>query len=205
MKKQAESHDGSKKIADSLSEFVGEDVAAVIRELYGKPDYSEFKLAEALGRELNATRNLLYKLHSLNLASFTKKKDNKIGWYIYYWTFHEDRVDLFLLNEKKRQINALTERVAVEGDDDFYACANKCAKLDFDNAFELSFRCPECGELLGQESNKARSISSAVEITRLRKEIQELELCIEAEKVKNIENNSIIMSEKDKPHKSDKE
>lgn len=198
MKKHADKHSSSDKLADSLVEYVGEDVAAVIRELVGRPEYSEFKLAEALSRELNATRNLLYKLHSLNLASFIKKKDNKIGWYIYYWTFHEDRVNLFLLNEKKRQIDALKERVVAEGDGTFYSCANNCSKLDFDMAFELSFRCPECGELLGQNSNKAGSVRSADEIEKLAKEIQKLELRIAAEKMKNIGDASTIMPEKDK-------
>ena len=198
MKKRAEEPTGSAKIAGSLAEYVGEDVAVLIRELAGRPEYSEFKLAEALGRELNATRNLLYKLHCLNLASFIKKKDNKIGWYIYYWTFHEDRVDLFLLNEKKRQIDALKERAAAEGGGDFYSCTNKCAKLDFDGAFELSFRCPECGELVNQESNNASLVSTAGKIARLGEEIQKLELCITAEKVKNLEAASAITPEKDK-------
>ena len=174
----------SDTVANLLAEYVGEDVADVVRELTGKPDYSEFKLADALSRELNATRNLLYKLHSLNLVSFTKKKDNKIGWYIYYWTFHEDSVNAFLLSEKKSKIEALKQRLAKEGEGSSYSCTNKCARLDFDNAFDFSFRCPECGELLGQDSNKVNRRNLEREIIKLEKGIKRLELVIKSEKIK---------------------
>lgn len=162
-------------VADSLKAYVGEDVATVIRELVKKKDYSEFKLAEAIKKEVNETRTLLYKLYSLNLASFIKKKDHKIGWYIHYWTFHEDRVGLFLLNQKKGKLAALEELVLKEGKSGFYSCADSCVSVDFDLAFELSFRCPECGGLLNQEKNEKKVKDFGVEMAVLEKEIDVLE------------------------------
>ena len=192
-------------IVDSLQEYVGIDVAKVIEELYGKMDYSEFKLAEALGKELNATRNLLYKLNSLNLASSIKKKDNKIGWYIYYWTFHEDKVNSFLLSQKRSKLESLRERVASEGGGSFYTCVNKCARLDFDKAFEFSFRCPECGELMGQDNEETNNARLSDEIGILEQEIRKLELVVETEKAKsladNLSNESIL--DKNKGKKAD--
>ena len=177
-------------ISNSLLEYVGKDVADLIKELQGEQDYSEFKLADALGKELNATRNLLYKLHSLNLASFIKKKDNKIGWYIYYWTFHEDKVNSFLLNQKRSKLESLKEHVAREGGGSFYSCLNNCARLDFDKAVEFSFRCPECGELMGQEDNEKINVGRlADEIGKLEQEIRKLELAVEAEKNKSLADN----------------
>ncbi len=139
-------------VDDSLREYFGDDVFSLIRELSKKKDYSEFKLAEALKKEVNETRNLLYRLHSLNLASFVRKKDNKIGWYIYYWTFHDDLINNFLLRHKKSQLESLRERFLKEGKSNFYSCLNKCVRLDFDKACDFSFHCPECGKLLGQEA-----------------------------------------------------
>ena len=94
----------------------------------------------------------MYRLHSLNLASFVRKKDNKIGWYIYYWTFHDDLINNFLLRHKKSQLESLRERFLKEGKSNFYSCLNKCVRLDFDKACDFSFHCPECGKLLGQEA-----------------------------------------------------
>lgn len=139
-------------MADALAEYIGRDVAELVNELSKKKDYSEFKLAEALKKEVNETRNLLYRLHSLNLASFVRKKDNKIGWYIYYWTFHDDLINDFILRHKKSQLESLRERFLKEGKSDFYSCSNKCVRLDFDKACDFSFHCPECGELSGQEA-----------------------------------------------------
>lgn len=161
--------------ANSLKAYVGEDVAAVIRELMKKNDYSEFKLAEAIGKEVNETRNLLYKLYSLNLASFIKKKDHKVGWYIHYWTFHHERVGSFLLNEKKNRLELLKELVLKEGKSGLYSCANRCVGVDFDGAFELSFRCPECGGLLNQEKNEVRARELRNEIGVLERDIKALE------------------------------
>ena len=163
-------------VADSLKAYVGEDVAAVVRELVKKKDYSEFKLAEAIKKEVNETRTLLYKLYSLNHASFIKKKDHKIGWYIHYWTFHEDRVGLFLLNQKRGRLAALKELVSKEDRSRFYSCSNSCVSVDFDSAFELSFRCPECGGLLNQEKNEKKVKDFGVEMVVLEKEIGALEV-----------------------------
>jgi len=134
-----------------LKEHLGEDVFRIASELSKKDDYSEFKLAEATGKEVNETRNLLYQLHSLNLASFIKKKDNKIGWYIYYWTFHGDRVAASVLKEKMALLETLRERTLKEERSGVFLCSNGCGTLDFDRAFEFSFHCPECGEIIGQE------------------------------------------------------
>ncbi len=166
---------GKESVADLLKQYVGEEVAELIRELAKKKDYSEFKLAEAVGREVNETRNLLYKLYNSSLASFIKKKDNKIGWYIHYWTFHEDKVGAFLLNEKRGRLELLREFISKETKSSPFSCANACVGIDFDKAFDLSFRCPECGELLNQENNSGKVIGWGEEIATLEKEIGLLE------------------------------
>lgn len=166
---------GRETTADLLKVYVGEDVAAIVRELAKKKDYSEFKLAEAVKKEVNETRNLLYKLYSLNLASFVKKKDNKIGWYIHYWTFHEGRVGQFLLSQKEGRLAVLKELVLKEGKSGFYSCPNSCVSVDFDLAFELSFSCPECGGLLSQENNAGKEREWEEEIALLEKDIKILE------------------------------
>ncbi|MBI3036303.1 hypothetical protein HYY73_00900 [Candidatus Woesearchaeota archaeon] len=161
-------------VNDLLKGYFGDDVFNLIGELSKKKDYSEFKLAEALKKEVNETRNLLYKLHSLNLASFTRKKDNKIGWYIYYWTFHDEIINDFLLRHEKSQLESLKERFLKEGKSDFYSCLNKCVRLDFDKACDFSFHCPECGELLGQEvEGDERRLGS--EMVKICEEIRFLE------------------------------
>lgn len=162
-------------IAYSLKAYAGEDAVPVIKELIKKKDYSEFKLAEAIKKEVNETRNLLYRLNSLNLASFTKKKDHKVGWYIHYWTFHEDRVGSFLLNEKRARIEVLKELILKENKGDSFLCGNCCVDVDFDKAFDFSFRCPECGGLLTRESGAGGDSVLKAELAKLEKDLMLLE------------------------------
>lgn len=177
-------------VADSLKAHLGRDVVEVAKALSQKSDYSEFKLAEAVGREVNETRNLLYKLYNYNLASFTKRKDNKIGWYIHYWTFHEDRVGSFLLNEKTSRLEALKELLSREGKGNGFLCVNACGRVDFDDAFELSFRCRGCGELLNQENSKKNVEAVEEEIAALEKEIEALKKQKAAEGEKRFNENT---------------
>ncbi|MBI2145430.1 hypothetical protein HYU18_03860 [Candidatus Woesearchaeota archaeon] len=158
-----------------LAEFLGPEFVEVINELRLKSDYSEFKLAEAVKKDVNETRNLLYRLHDASLATFIKKKDHKIGWYIYYWTFQDDKVVEFLLSEKKAKLDGLKERVSRQGNSKFYSCVNKCLSVDFDRAFEMSFHCPECGSLLEQENNLGKVTGWEKEIGELEEQVGALE------------------------------
>ncbi len=163
-------------LAGELAKYLGEDVAEAAIELRSMKDYSEFKLAEALKMEVNDVRNLLYKLHSASLASFIKKKDHKIGWYIYYWTFQDENVTDFLLNEKKAKLDILNDKLSKEHKANFYSCNNRCVTVDFDKAFEFSFHCPECGNLLEQENHVSRIDDWKREKEMLEMNIDELKL-----------------------------
>lgn len=175
----------------SLGDYLGKEAAAVAKELANKPDYSEFKLAEALGEEVNETRNYLYRLHDANLASFIKKKDHKIGWYIYYWTFHAERLPAFLLGKKKARLEALKEKMLAGQRTVSYTCANKCTSVDFDRAFEFSFHCPECGSLLNQENNSKEAKEVNMEAELLEKEIVDLERMKRAEEDRQRERSAL--------------
>jgi len=157
------------KIIDSvIAEVAGEDVISLVRYLKDKKNISEFKIADAINKEINETRNMLYRLFNVNLVSFIRKKDKKKGWYIYYWTFNLKRVkDLFWELKKKKSI-ALKERLKRELSTDFFACDKKCIRLSFEQATDFEYKCPECGKLMHQEENKQI-------IEDIKKQIEELE------------------------------
>jgi transcription initiation factor TFIIE subunit alpha len=136
-----------------VGEEFGEDILPVVKAMKGRKNFSEFKLADKINRDVNATRNSLYKLYSLNLASFIRKKDKKKGWYIYYWTLLPENAPhlIKMLNGQKK--DAISERLQREQASGYFKCGNKCVRLDFEKAFEFEFRCPECGELLSEEDN----------------------------------------------------
>lgn len=166
----------NKIVKEVIEEVAGEDVIELVQKLKNKKNVSEFKLAESIKQEINITRNMLYRLYDANLVSFTRKKDKKKGWYIYYWTFNLKRVKYLALVIKKKRLDKLKERLEREKNNQFYICPNNCIRLDFEQSMNFEFKCPECGILIEQDDNRD-------EINEIEKEINKLEDELKLEKV----------------------
>jgi len=161
----------NKVIEEVVAEVAGEDVVPLFRALYNKKEVSEFKVAEKIGKEVNHARNMLYRLYHANLVSFTRRKDKKKGWYIYYWTFKLQNVKPILMTMRKKQLDSLKDRLKKETGSQFYICSEKCVRLDFETSTEFEFKCPECGEIMNQENNTDKINHLKKEILKLEKEI----------------------------------
>ena len=162
-----------KLIDDVVMQVVGEDVLPLVKILKNKKNVSEFKLASSIRREINMTRNMLYRLYDHNLVSFMRKKDKKKGWYIYYWTFNLKRVKYLTEDLKKKRLERLSERLEREQSTQFYSCPTPCIRLSFEQATDFEYKCPECGELLHQEDNSGKITEIKAEITQIQKELKE--------------------------------
>lgn len=162
-----------KIIEQVVSESVGQDAVQIVKALKNKKNISEFKISEQIKLEVNTIRNILYRLYDENLVTFIRKKDKVKGWYIYYWTFNPKRIKDLIKILKKKKLEKLKERLVREKSSDFFACKNNCIRLDFDQATEFEFKCPECGNLLNQEDNKKIMIDIEKSIKSLEKESKE--------------------------------
>lgn len=161
------------KVVDSVvSEVAGADVIPLVRALKNKSNISEFILADKIDREINETRNMLYRLFDANLVTFMRKKDKKKGWYIYYWTFNARRVKDLVWGLKRKRIDRLKERLKREQSSDFFTCASRCIRLSFDQAVDFEYKCPECGQLMHQENNKQKIEEIMKEVAALEAELQ---------------------------------
>jgi len=140
---------------DITDEGITEKIKARMKELNPELFFEENGV-EVL--KLNTVRKTLYKLYSGKLAQFRRIRDKSTGWFIYYW-WHE--FDLFeeILMEKKRMVETkLRERLKFEENNYFFVCKNcpdSTKKFNFDSAFELNFKCPNCsGPLEAQENQE---------------------------------------------------
>jgi len=158
-------------ISNVVENVAGHDVLPLIDVLEGKQNVSEFTLADELKKEINTVRNMLYRLYDYNLVSFTRKKDKKKGWYIYYWTFIPSRIPHISKEIKSSRLNKLKERLAKEEKSNFFECKNKCMRLEFDKAIDYEFKCPECGSLMNETDNRKRILSIEKEIKKIEVEI----------------------------------
>jgi|TARA_B100002003_G_C13815523_1_gene401766 transcription initiation factor TFIIE subunit alpha len=162
-----------KIIEEVVTDVAGADVVPLVSFLKNKKNISEFIIAEKIDKEINATRNMLYRLFDYNLVSFIRKKDKKKGWYIYYWTFNPKRVRYILFNLKKKKVENLKERLKRENSSDFFICKIACVRLDFEQATNFEYKCPECGSLMNQENNVEKKKEIEEEIKKIEKEIKE--------------------------------
>jgi transcription initiation factor TFIIE subunit alpha len=145
----------NEKLYQTITELVGEDVIALVKFLRNRKNISEFKIAEKIGMEVNHTRNMLYRLHDYNLVTYHRKKDRVKGWYISYWTFNLKRLKQLTTQLERKKIAKLKEKLKKEEENQnsYFLCPNLCVRLDFDQATDYEFKCPECGSLLVQQDN----------------------------------------------------
>lgn len=162
----------NKILEDVITEIAGKDVLPLVKALKNKKNVSEFKLAESIKQEINITRNMLYRLYKFNLVSFIRKKDKVKGWYIYYWTFKNKNIKHIALDIKKKRLQQLKERLEREKDGQFYMCSMQCMRLNFDQAVDFQFKCPECGGLMEFDNNKEKINEIEKEIKQIEKEIK---------------------------------
>lgn len=145
----------NKMAQETIMNAVGEDALPIVDFLKNRKNISEFIIAEKTDIEIHQVRNILYRMHSMNLATYKRKKDSKKGYYISYWTYFAKRLKDVSGDLKKRRLEQLQERLAREESNKgcFFLCTNACARLDFEQSTELDFKCPECGALLNQQDN----------------------------------------------------
>ena len=137
-----------------IKEVAGEIAIELVSYLKNKKNISEFKIADVLKKDIKEIRRTLYLLVNHNVVSSIRKKDKKKGWYIYYWTLNTDQIKYLFKNLKVKKVEKLKERLEREKSSLFFVCENKCIRLNFDQAIEFEFKCPECGLLMNQENNK---------------------------------------------------
>ena len=157
-----------------IAEVAGEETIPLVEAIKGKVNVSEFIIATDINLEINKTRRLLYRLYDANLVGFMKKKDKKKGWYVYYWTYHPEKLRFLYLKLKREKLDNLKERLKREREDYFFTCVNRCMRVDFDRATEFEFKCPECGELMFQENNNEKIVQIKEDINNLEKEIAKI-------------------------------
>jgi len=142
-------------IQDTVKEVVGEDSLKIIEFLKDKKNVSDFKIAEKVDRDIHEVRNILYRLYNHNLVTYYRKKDRQKGWYISYWTFEKKKIKEVLEKSRKDKLARYTVRLKEEEANvgNFYLCPNACVRVGFEKAFDLEYRCPECGNILNHQDN----------------------------------------------------
>ena len=158
------------EIAEAVRATAGEEALRLVSIMASGKNLSEFKLVKKARLDIQSVRNLLYRLHSNNLASYKRVKDNKNGIYVSYWTFNKVMAKELFARIQQEKLQRFRERLEEEANNinGYFVCPAACVRADFTTAVQTRFKCTECGQLMGQEDN-----TRAIDL--LREKVKEME------------------------------
>ncbi len=149
-----------------------------------KKPVNEFTIAKKLKLTPNQMRNILYRLLDGGIVSFIRKKDEKKGWYTYYWKIETRKALEYWLKhlyQKKKQIEEQIKRRETER---YYICDTCNIELSESDALLYEFTCPECGEPFRLKDNKKLIRELNKKKNKVEEDIKIVEGEIEKEKKK---------------------
>ena len=149
--------------------FGGEEAVTIVKSLKKLGEGTDETVANDCGVRLNTIRKVLYKLYDHGLVSCTRVRDEKTGWFIFYWRLQPDQLDAFIRSRKKRTLDKLKVRLDYEKNHTFFVCKTDGEiRATFEEAMESSFKCGKCG-------NQLESLDNSGDVTILEGKIQRLE------------------------------
>ncbi len=162
-----------------VKRIAGKNTETIVPIIINKDNINEFKIADKLKLTINQARNILYKLHAHDIVSFTRKKDKRKGWYIYFWTLDQLKALHTLKKIKEKEIDELTKILHSRQQKRFFICHEDNIELNEETAMHHEFLCPECGKLLELADNgkKMREINNRIEY--IKREINKMNIQIE--------------------------
>jgi transcription initiation factor TFIIE subunit alpha len=151
-----------------LAELGGAQSIDIVGLLAKNGELDEFKLSELLTHDIKAVRKILYRLHNEKIVSFKRKKDQETGWTVYIWKLELKKLRILLEKKKVDALIDLEEKLIFEKENQFFRCVNGCSRLPFDKAFELEFKCHECGKQLNFIDNSKIVMQLERYVSRMR-------------------------------------
>ena len=152
-----------------ITSIVGEEGLPVVNRITEK-EVSDVELTEKIKLKPNIVRKHLYALYEAGIVSYRRHR-SKTGWYTYYWKIHPEKIDAVLSERMLNELKQLQELLGYEKENHFYECKNKCTRVVFDEAAELKFRCPKCGEPLDYVDNTPRIKELEARVEELSKKL----------------------------------
>lgn len=141
-------------VQELLNEIVQNEENLSIVECLINGTNTDEEIAEKTEIKLNIVRKILYKLYDSGLASYKRSKDPETQWYTYSWKFDSDGVNSQIKEKSANMIADLKEVLELEENNMFFVCPDGHSRFVFDQASELGFVCPECGnEITFQEND----------------------------------------------------
>jgi transcription factor E len=164
-----------KLLKNLIDELAGENSGQIADILFEKRDVNEFLIAKKMKLTINQVRNILYKLSAEGLVSFTRKKDKKKGWYIYYWTLNTEKCLIKVEGLLLKKIGEFKFQLNNRESKRFYACKQCNLEVSEESALEHGFVCEECADVYVLADNEGYLNEMKLKISRTEKELRTIQ------------------------------
>lgn len=157
-----------------VEEMAGTGSGQIVEILFDKSDVNEFLIAKKMNLTINQVRNILYKLSAEGLVSFTRKKDKKKGWYIYFWTLDSEKCLMKIEAELEKKMSEFRQLLHDRETKRYYVCKGCNIEVGEEKALEGDFSCDECAEVyaLVDNTNATRDVKG--KITKKENELKDI-------------------------------
>jgi transcription initiation factor TFIIE subunit alpha len=155
-----------------VEDVIGKSAIKIVDILAGKKDVNEFLIAKKLDLTINQARNILYKFSDYGLISSIRKKDNKKGWYIYYWTLNIEKSLNFLQDKLEKELGNLENKLKSRTNKNYYYCEICGLEINEETALGHNFVCPECGEVYSSLDNTKIIREIEKRISKLKEDLE---------------------------------
>ena len=144
------------KVREILINTGGENTIAVLKELLNTGE--DEKIAEKLNVKVSDVRAVLNKLHNEGLVFYERTRDENSGWYYYNWIVNIEKMEKWV--DEKLNLNKKKYFELLAGSEKYFCPSCGIETLyEFENAMDLSFKCPSCNTQLDfLDEEKARKI-----------------------------------------------
>jgi transcription initiation factor TFIIE subunit alpha len=154
-------------------ELIGEEAVKLIEILSEKDETTDDELIQKTGMKLNNLRKILYQLFDQNLVSYRRVRDKEAGWFKYYWKINPTGLNILLNTKKRKILSKLKDRLEYETTNIFFMCPTHNTRYTFDEAMEINFQCPECGNRLDNVQNDDIVAVLKIKISEIEKNLAE--------------------------------
>jgi transcription initiation factor TFIIE subunit alpha len=159
-----------KKVANIIG---GEDAMKTVVILKELGEATDDQILSKTDIKLNDVRKALFKLYNHSIVQCDRLRDEKTGWFIFRWKLQPDQLEGYVKNQKNRVLKILKNRLEYEQKNDFYYCGtSSCDRIIFEDAMEIVFRCPVCGNPLKHYDNAPIIKALAGKVEQLMKDSQ---------------------------------
>lgn len=145
-----------------ILEEVGEEGLAMARYLREHPRISGVDILEHhKEQKASSVRKVLYRMMEAHVAEYDKDTDSK-GWETFYWDLDLNEIKFILRRRWADELLHLRKQLKFEEDHQFYACGGQHRRITFEDALDMNFHCPSCGEAM--DVVRTRDVQKALQV-----------------------------------------